>query len=176
MITTKLGLLLGLDNAAVALALGPLDLGIRRMVLLGLWFAVAETVMTLCGAALGTTVAAGAAGHADAARIGVLAMLAVAVAGIVLVRRAPAPIVGSPAALLGLAVLLGLDNLVAGAGLAATGLSFAAILAAGALSGVLAFACCAGAALQPASWRRHGARSPASPCWRLWPSRPRAER
>jgi hypothetical protein len=143
MITTKLGLLLGLDGAAVALALGPLDLGIQRMVLLGLCFATAEIAMTLAGAAVGTSAAVGVAGYADLAYTAVLIMLAVAVAGVVLVRGAPAALVGSPPALLGLAVLLGLDNLVAGAGLAATGVSFVAILLAGALSGSLAFACCA---------------------------------
>ena len=141
MITTKLGLLLGLDSAAVALALGPLDLGIRRMVLLGLCFATAEIAMTLAGSALGIK-AAGIAGYADLAHTAVPIMLAVAVAGVALVRRAPAALVGSPLALLGLAVLLGLDNLVAGAGLAASGVSFVAIVVAGALSGSLALACC----------------------------------
>jgi hypothetical protein len=138
---------LGLDNIAVAFALGPLQLGRRRMLLLGLSCGFAEAGMTLLGAALGQAWLP-AMMAADAARAGVLATLAVAVCGLVWVRYRPGDFVGSAWTLAGFALLLGIDNFVAGGELQGTGFSAAPIVAAGAVIGALATAACtAGGAL-----------------------------
>jgi hypothetical protein len=138
---------LGLDNLAVAFALGPLQLGRRRVLLLGLSFGFAEAGMTLFGAALGQAWLPQAWLPAmmatDAARAGVLATLAVAVCGLVWIRYRPADFVGSAWTLAGLALLLGIDNFVAGGELHGTSFSAAPIMAAGAVIGVLAIAACA---------------------------------
>lgn len=137
---------LGLDNLAVAFALGPLQLGGRRMLALGVCFGAAEAGMTLLGSALGSAWLPGAM-TAEATRAGALATLAAAVLGLAWVERRPATLAGNPSALLALALLLGIDNLIAGAADAAA-LSVASIAAAGALVGVLAVvSCAAGAAL-----------------------------
>lgn len=133
----NLGLLYGLDNAAVALALAPL-LGWRRGLILALLFGAAEMLMPLAGAAL----ALPALGAGEAIRAGLLALLATTVAGLLLVRRDPAALVGSPPALVGLALLLGLDNLVAGAGMQAAGFSAAHIVTVGLISAALSAAAC----------------------------------
>lgn len=127
--TASLGLLYGLDNALVALALAPM-LGWRRGLLLAVLFGLAEMLMPLVGAALAV------AGETPL-RAGLLALLATTIAGLLFVRRDPAALVGSPAALAALAVLLGLDNLAAG-----IGLSVGASLALGLSSAVLASAAC----------------------------------
>lgn len=131
---------LGLDNVAVAFALGPLRLGPRRTLHLGLAFAVAEAGMTLAGRALGPDHLPAIAAL-DAARIGTLATLAVAVLGLAWIRCRPAAFVGSPAALCGLALLLGLDNLIAGAS-GSVDITTPAIMAMGLASGALAAAAC----------------------------------
>jgi hypothetical protein len=133
---------LGLDNIAVAFALGPLQLGWRRAMLLGLAFGFAEAGMTLLGAGLGQAWLP-AMITADATRAGVLATLAVAVLGLAWVRYRPADFVGSAWTLAGLALLLGIDNFIAGGELRGTGFSAAPIVAAGAVIGVLATAACA---------------------------------
>jgi putative Mn2+ efflux pump MntP len=135
--TANLGLLYGLDNAAVALALGPL-LGWRRGLVLALLFAAAEMLMPLAGAAL----ALPPFGAEDAIRAGLLGLTGTTIAGLLLVRRDPAALVGSPAAMVGLAILLGLDNLVAGAGMQAAGFSAAHIATVGIVSGALSAAAC----------------------------------
>jgi putative Mn2+ efflux pump MntP len=141
MMDGHLGLALGLDNALVALALGPLNLGTRRMALLGLCFAAAEVLMTLAGTAVGAIAPIGL--FAGSTRAGLLATLAVAVAALALLRRDPTAWIGNPAGMFGLAILLSLDNLLAGTSLSLSGSSFAAVCGAGALSGLLAFAACA---------------------------------
>jgi putative Mn2+ efflux pump MntP len=134
--------LLGLDNIAVAFALGPLQIGPRRALLLGLWFGIAEAAMTLLGSVLGAAWLP-AAMATEMTRAGVLATLAAAVLGLAWIRRQPAAFVASPWALMGLALLLGIDNLIAGAAPDVAALPPAAIVAAGALTGALAAAACA---------------------------------
>ena len=133
---------LGLDNVAVAFALGPLQIGPRRTALLGLAFAVAEAGMTMLGAALGEAWLPGSMAF-DAARVGVLATLGVAVLGLAWVRCRPAAFVANPWALIGVALLLGTDNLIAGAAPDLAKLPATALVAAGVASGALAAAACA---------------------------------
>ena len=92
--TMQFGFVLGLDNVAVALALGPLGLSARRTALLAVLFGAAEALMPLAGtfAAAGAFVPVGDAG--EAVRITVLATLATMVLGLTLVRRDPAVAVG----------------------------------------------------------------------------------
>jgi hypothetical protein len=130
--------ILALDNVAVAFALGPLRLGARRAVLLGVAFGLAEGGMTLAGAALGADWLPGLPAL-DGARAGALATLAVAVAGLAWIRCRPGDFVAAPAALVALALLLGLDNLVAGA----AGADAATGAVAALVTGVLAAAACA---------------------------------
>lgn len=138
----QLGFMLGLDNVAVALALGPLGLGARRTALLAVLFGASEALMPLAGSAFAGSFAQAGEGM----RVIVLATLATMVLGLTLVRRDPAALVGHPAVLLALAILLGIDNLIAGA----TGVSGFALATAGLVSGTLAFAAClaSGSAVQ----------------------------
>jgi hypothetical protein len=147
---------LGLDNIAVAFALGPLQLGPRRTLQLGLAFGIAEAGMTLLGAAFGQA-SLPAVMTAEMARAGVLATLGVAVLGLVWVKTRSADFVANVWTLAGLALLLGVDNLVAGAAPELAAVSFLQIVANGALVGAVAAAACAvgGAAFRPA--RRWGA-------------------
>jgi putative Mn2+ efflux pump MntP len=147
---------LGLDNIAVAFALGPLQFGPRRTLQLGLAFGLAEAGMTLLGSTLGQTWLP-AAMITEMARAGVLATLGVAVLGLVWIKYRPADFVAKAWTLAGLALLLGVDNLVAGTAPELAGVSFFQIVANGALVGALAAAACAvgGAAFRPA--RRWGA-------------------
>jgi hypothetical protein len=142
---------LGLDNIAVAFALGPLQLGSRRTLQLGLAFGIAEAGMTLLGSALGQAWLP-AAMTTEMARAGVLATLGVAVLGLVWVRYRPADFVANGWTLAGLALLLGVDNLVAGAAPELAAVSSLQIVANGALVGAIAVAACAvgGAAFRPA--------------------------
>jgi hypothetical protein len=144
---------LGLDNIAVACALGPLRLGPRRIALLGLAFGFAEASMTLLGAAGLGRGWLPAMMTADAARAGVLATLAVALLGLAWIKCRPAEFVANSWALIGLSLLLGIDNLVAGSGLEGTAVSFASVVAESGLTGALAAACAAGSALFPLSPR-----------------------
>jgi hypothetical protein len=141
---------LGLDNIAVAFALGPLQLGSRRTLQLGLAFGIAEAGMTLLGSTLGQAWLP-AAMTAEMARAGVLA-LGVAVLGLVWVKYRPADFVANAWTLTALALLLGIDNLVAGTAPDMAGVSFFQIVANGALVGALAAGTCAvgGAAFRPA--------------------------
>ncbi|MEA2822667.1 MAG: hypothetical protein QOJ86_4671 [Bradyrhizobium sp.] len=147
---------LGLDNIAVAFALGPLQLGPRRTVLLGLLFGIAEAGMTLFGLAFGPAWLP-AVMTAEMARAGVLATLGVAVLGLVWIKTRPADFVANAWTLAGLALLLGVDNLVAGAAPEMAAVSLLQIVANAALVAALAAAACAlgGAAFRPA--RRWGA-------------------
>ena len=147
---------LGLDNIAVAFALGPLQLGTRRTLQLGLAFGLAEAGMTLLGSTLGQAWLP-AVMTAEMARAGVLVTLGVAVLGLVWVKYRPADFVANAWTLAGLALLLGIDNLVAGTPPEIAGVSFFQIMANGALVGALAATACAvaGAAFRPA--RRWGA-------------------
>jgi hypothetical protein len=146
---------LGLDNIAVAFALGPLGLAPRRMLLLGLAFGVTEAGMTLLGASALGQAWLPAMLTADAARAGLLATLAVALIGLAWVKCWPAEIVSNPWALVGMSLLLGIDNLIAGSEPAATAASFAPVMTACVLTGALAAAACAaGAALFPLAPRR----------------------
>jgi hypothetical protein len=147
---------LGLDNIAVAFALGPLQLGPRRTLQLGLAFGLAEAGMTLLGSTLGqawlpTAMTTGMA------RAGLLATLAVAVLGLAWVKYRPADFVANAWTLAGLALLLGVDNLVAGTASEMAGVSILQIVANSTLVGALAAAACAagGAVFRPA--RRWGA-------------------
>jgi hypothetical protein len=142
---------LGLDNIAVAFALGPLQLGSRRTLQLGLAFGIAEAGMTLLGSTLGQAWLP-AAMTAEMARAGVLATLGVAVLGLVWVKTRPADFVANAWTLACLALLLGIDNLVAGAAPELTAVSFLLIVANGAVVGALAAAACAlgDAAFRPA--------------------------
>jgi len=133
---------LGLDNIAVAFALGPLQIGTRRTLLLGLAFGASEAGMMLLGATLGKEWLP-AFTATEAARAGLLATLAVAVLGLAWVRYRPAALIANPCALIGLSLLLGIDNLIAGTTPAATDASLTLIAAAGAWTGVLAAALCA---------------------------------
>ncbi len=72
-------------------------------------------------------------------RVTVLATLATMVLGLTLVRRDPAALVGHPAMLVALAVLLGLDNFTAGVTGSASGFALAT---SGLVSGTLAFVAC----------------------------------
>jgi hypothetical protein len=133
---------LGLDNITVAFALGPLQLGKRRTALLGLSFGVAEAGMTLLGSALGpgwlpTSAITGLA------RVGGLATLAVAVLGLVWIGRRRGEFIAGPWALTGLALLLGVDNLIAGCAADAAAFSPVSVVAMGALAGVFAAVACA---------------------------------
>jgi len=142
---------LGLDNIAVAFALGPLQLGPRRTLLLGLSFGIAEAGMSLLGLALSQAWLP-AAITTEMARAGVLATLGVAVLGLVWVKYRPADFVANAWTLAGLALLLGVDNLVAGTAPELAGVSLLQIVTNGALVGALAAAACAlgGAAFRPA--------------------------
>jgi hypothetical protein len=143
--------MLGLDNIAVAFALGPLQLGPRRTLQLGLAFGCAEAGMTLLGSALGDAWLPAFA-TTEATRASVLATLAVAVLALAWIKHRPADFLARPSALIALALLLGIDNLIAGSALDATALSYASIAAAGALLGALAAAASAagGAAFRSA--------------------------
>jgi hypothetical protein len=142
---------LGLDNIAVAFALGPLQLGTRRTLQLGLAFGIAEAGMLLLGSALGPAWLP-AAMTTEMTRAGVLATLGVAVLGLVWVKYRPADFVATAWTLAGLALLLGIDNLVGGAAPEMADVSFLQIVANGVLVGALAAAACAigGAAFRPA--------------------------
>jgi hypothetical protein len=142
---------LGLDNIAVAFALGPLQLGTRRTLQLGMAFGIAEAGMLLLGSAFGPAWLP-AAMTTEMARAGVLATLGVAVLGLVWVKTHPADFVANAWTLVGLALLLGVDNLVAGTAAEMAAVSFLQIVANGALVGALAAAACAvgGAAFRPA--------------------------
>jgi putative Mn2+ efflux pump MntP len=133
----QLGFVLGLDNVAVALALGPLALSARRAALLAVLFGASEALMPLAGSAFAATGAFAPAG--EALRVTVLATLATMVLGLTLVRRDPAALVGHPAMLVALAVLLGLDNFTAGVTGSASGFALAT---SGLVSGTLAFVAC----------------------------------
>jgi manganese efflux pump family protein len=136
----QLGFVLGLDNVAVALALGPLGLSARRTLLLAVLFGSAEALMPLAGSAFGAAIGGSAlVGDANAVRVTVLATLATMVLGLTLVRRDPAALVGHPAMLVALAVLLGLDNFAAGVTGSASGFALAT---SGLVSGTLAFVAC----------------------------------
>jgi hypothetical protein len=147
---------LGLDNIVVAFALGPLQLGPRRTLQLGLAFGIAEAGMSLLGSALCEPWLA-AAMTTEMVRAGVLAAVGLAVLGLVWVKTRPVGFVANAWTLAGLALLLGVDNLVAGAAPELAGLSFLQIVANGALVGALAAAACAlgDAAFRPV--RRWGA-------------------
>jgi hypothetical protein len=134
---------LGFDNIAVAFALGALRLGWRRMGLLGLAFGFAEAGMTLLGATGFGRSWLPAMTATDAARAGVLATLAVALLGLAWIKCRPAEIVGNIWALMGMSLLLGIDNLIAGRGLEGPALSLASVGAASILTGALAAAACA---------------------------------
>jgi len=146
---------LGLDNIAVAFALGPLQIGTRRTLLLGLAFGISEAGMMLVGATLGHEWLPALAA-AEAARAGLLATLAVAVLGLAWVKCRPAMLIASPWALIGLSLLLGIDNLIAGATLGAD-VSLTAVATAGAWTGALAAAFCAAGALAIRPVQRWGA-------------------
>jgi hypothetical protein len=128
------GLIHGIDNAAVALALAPL-LGLRRGLLLAALFGISEMAMPLLGLALAWPLSEPAAAML---RTSALAVLASAFAGLLLARRDPAGLIGSTGSLAALAILLGLDNLVAGAG----GAGLWPALATGAGSALLAALAC----------------------------------
>jgi putative Mn2+ efflux pump MntP len=137
----QLGFVLGLDNVAVALALGPLGLSARRTLLLAVLFGSAEALMPLAGSAFGAAIGASAlVGDANAVRVTVLATLATMVLALTLVRRDPIVLVGHPALLVALSLLLGLDNFAAGVTDAVAGP--AALAASGLVSGALAFIAC----------------------------------
>jgi putative Mn2+ efflux pump MntP len=139
---TQLGFVLGLDNVAVALALGPLGLSARCTALLAVLFGSAEALMPLAGSAFGAAIGGSAlVGDANAVRVIVLATLATMVLGFTLVRRDPIVLVGHPALLVALALLLGLDNFAAGVTDAAA--SPAELATSGLVSGALAFIACA---------------------------------
>jgi putative Mn2+ efflux pump MntP len=138
---------LGLDNIAVAFALGPLQLGRRRTALLAVSFGLTDAGMTLLGLALGPAWLPTPA-MAEVTRAGALVTLAMAGLGLGWIRCRPAAFVGNPWMLAGLALLLGIDNLIAGSAADAAAVSLASIVAMGALTGGLAAAACAaGAAL-----------------------------
>ena len=147
---------LGLDNIAVGFALGSLRIGVRRTALLGLSFAVAEAGMTLLGSAFAAAwlpklPALGAA------RTGALAAVGVAVVGLAWVKSRPAAFVGNPWALIALALLLGIDNFIAGAARDAAVLPPLVIIVSGTVTGVLAAAACAAADLMFRAVPRWGA-------------------
>jgi hypothetical protein len=133
---------LGLDNIAIAFALGPLGLGWRRIGLLGVVFAVAEAGMALLGATAGRFIGPSAATTAEAAHVGTLATMAVALVGLAWIKCRPADIVANPCALLGMSLLLGIDNFIA-ARLDDPAPAFVSLVTAGILTGALAAAACA---------------------------------
>jgi hypothetical protein len=117
---------------------------------------LAEAGMMLLGSTLGQAWLP-AAMTTEMARAGVLATLGAAVLGLVWVNYRPADFVTNAWTLAGLALLVGVDNLVAGAAPDTAAVSFLQIVATSALVGTLAAVACAvgGAALRPA--RRWGA-------------------
>lgn len=144
-----LGMMHGLDNALVALALGPV-IGWRRGFALGALFAAAEILMPVLGASLALSYPPG-----GGLRAGALAVAATGIAGLALARRDPARLIRSPWAMAGLAAVLGLDNLVAGQAAP----SVAESLRIGTVSAAVAvLACAAGAA----AGRRLGVRAAAA--------------
>jgi hypothetical protein len=147
---------LGVDNVAVAFALGPLQLGTRRTLQLGLAFGIAEAGMSLLGSTFGQGWIP-AAMTTEMARAGMLATLGVAVLGLAWLKTRPVDFVVNAWTLAGLALLLGVDNLVAGTAPEMAAVSFVQIVANGALVGALAAAACAvgDASFRPA--RRWGA-------------------
>lgn len=136
MMSIALGMMHGLDNALVALALGPV-LGWRRGFALGALFAAAEMLMPVFGASLAWSWPLG-----EGLEVGALAVAATAIAGLLLARHDPSGLIRSPWAMAGLAVVLGLDNLVAGQAAPST----AAVLTIGAASAAVAMAACAAGA------------------------------
>jgi putative Mn2+ efflux pump MntP len=133
----NLGLVYGLDNAAVAFALAP-TLGWRKGLMLAAMFGAAEALMPLAGA----TLALPTFGFAEAMRAGLLALTATTIAGLVMARRDPAAVLGSLWAMAVFAVIMGLDNLVAGAGLASSGAPVATIVMVGLGSAAVSAAAC----------------------------------
>jgi hypothetical protein len=131
----------GHDNIAVAVALGSLQFGPRSTLRLGFCFAVVEAGMTMVG---------GSMREAwlpmmmimDSTRPCLVATLAVAMLGLVWVKCVPANIVGNPCMLAGLALLLGVDNLIAGASSEAADTSISQLVAASALMGALVATAC----------------------------------
>ncbi len=117
------GPFLGLDNVFVALALAPLCHRAGRFWLLTAWFACAEAAAPLVGArsrgVLPTADAAGVLQSALLATLGLTILSTVLFAHIPAVRSGmtwdPAHLVGSGKAIAALALLLAIDNLIAGA-------------------------------------------------------------
>jgi hypothetical protein len=145
--------MLGLDNIAVAFALGPLGLGWRRIGLLGVIFGVAEAGMSLLGATTGGFIGPWAATATQTAQVAALVAMASALIGLAWIGSRPADIIANPWALLGMSLLLGIDNLIAGR---SEGLvvSSASLVTAGVLTGALASAACAaGSNLSPLTSR-----------------------
>jgi hypothetical protein len=133
---------LGFDNIAVGFALGPLRISPRRTALLGLSFAVTEAGMTLLGSTFAAAWLPKFVGL-DGAVAAMLATLGVGVLGLAWVKARPAAFVGNPWALIALALLLGIDNLIAGASRDVAALSPPVIIANSAATGLLATAACA---------------------------------
>ena len=131
----------GLDNIAIAFALGPLGLGWRRIRLLGIVFGVAEAGMALLGATVGSFIGPSAASTMEAAQATATATIAVALVGLAWIKCRQADIIASPWALVGMSLLLGIDDLIAGS--RETPAALASLVATGMLTGLLAAAACA---------------------------------
>ena len=145
---SSLGPLLGLDNALVALALAPVCHKAGRLWLLAAWFAVVEAAAPVAGALLGSVLPV--ARPPEAVQTAVVLTLGLAVLGMNLAKRDPARLVGSGRTIGALALLLGIDNLLAGAGMAGAADPLSASAASGfASAGVVLMACAVGRLAAP---------------------------
>jgi hypothetical protein len=113
MIWSSLGPFLALDNIVLVLALAPLCHRADRLRRLAAWFAGVELVAPMAGALLGGVLPTGA--PTASIQVALLATLGLAVLGLHLARRDPARLIAGGGTIAALAVLLGLDNLMAGA-------------------------------------------------------------
>ena len=120
---STLGPFLALDNALAALALAPLCPSAGRFWLLTAWFVGVEAAAPIAGALLGGVLTAVAPAAVISSAL--LMTLGLAMLVLVLARRIPiagfrvdwdpARLVGSGRSIAGLALVLGVDNLVGGA-------------------------------------------------------------
>jgi hypothetical protein len=111
--STSLGSFLALDNVAVAMALAPICHKAGRLRLLAAWFAGVELVAPMVGALLHGILPA--AMPTASLQTALLATLGLAVVGLCLAQRDPVRLIAGGGTIAALAVLLGLDNLMAGA-------------------------------------------------------------
>lgn len=150
------GILVGLDNLAVASGLGASGLGRDRKARLAWAFFAFEAIMPLAGLAIGAGVRDSVAPVASV--LGPCCLVACGLLVLTAARRGTASLrpIDRPWLMVALPLVLSLDNLAAGVGLGAMGLPvLPAALAVGGISGALAVAgLAAGEGLRSWSARR----------------------